>query len=403
MRVRLLVAPLILAATTLPLVVGGSFNASAAMKVAPFDPVSVSFPSPQLGWALGTLACTHHRRCLTLLETVNASASWFEVQLPARLVKAIDDHGDDIAGLNVDLANEKDGWIYGDEPATIHQGGQSYQGFKSVLWSTHDGGSAWSRQTLPGVSTSAETAIYDVAASSTTVYVLAPKGDGAAVESSPVGENAWRRANVVTLNGPAGGAQPSGEIVLQGAAGWLIYGNDRGTTGSAQLSKRGTWVAWRSPCTAVGHGYAVPAAANAKDLVAVCGMGGFAYPMPTPAPRGATIGSSWLYFSTNGGATFSVGTEIKPVKGNLSFGQFGGVLASPQPGVVILGRDIGNGRDLIASYNGGRSWTVVVRRDVTSLEFPDAQHGVALAELPNHANEMIVTSDGGHRWTPVTF
>ncbi|HEV7959163.1 MAG TPA: hypothetical protein VGP11_06845, partial [Acidimicrobiales bacterium] len=311
-------------------------TAGAASRPAPFDPVSVSFATPQLGWALGTLACAHHHRCLSLLETVNAGTSWFEVQLPLKLVKVIDSHDDDLSGLHVDLANEKDGWIFGDEPATIHQRGQTYAGFKSVLWATHSGGSTWA-PTLHGASIFTDDTIYDVAATSTTVYVLAPRGDGAVVESSPVGENAWRRDSEVALNGPAGGAEPSGTMVLEGSKGWLIYGNDRGTDGSAQLSKRGTWVAWRAPCASVGDGYAVPAAASVKDLIAVCGMGGFAYPMPKTAPPGAMLGSSWLYLSTNGGATFAADTEIKPVKENSSFGEFGGVLAAPRPGVIILG------------------------------------------------------------------
>ncbi len=405
MRTRFASAFILLISSTSLL--GGISSAAGTSAAATFDPVSVSFVTPQLGWALGSLACAHHRRCLTLLATVSAGSSWSDVQLPAKLVKVIDGSDNDLSGLHVDLANEKDGWVFGDEPATIHQGAQVYAGFKSVLWATHDGGSTWTLQTLHSANALADNNIYDVAADSTTAYVLAPKGggDSAVVESSPVGENAWRPDGDVALNGPAGGGQPIGAIVLKGSKGWLIFGNDRGTTGSAQLSKDGTWVAWRSPCTAVGHGYAVPAAASANDLVAVCGMGGFAYPMPKTAPRGAVIGSSWLYFSTNGGDTFTVGTEVKPVKGNWSFGEFGGVLAAPRPGVVILGRNVGNGQDLITSFDGGSKWRAVFRGDVTDLEFASASQGVALVQLPNRYedNKMIRTSDGGRNWTPVVF
>jgi len=238
------------------------------------------------------------------------------------------------------------------------------------------------------------------------VYVLAPtKSDSAEVESSPVGENEWKKANHVALNGPAGGAQPSGSMVLEGSTGWLIFGNDRGTTGSAQLSSHDTWVAWRSPCAGVGHGYAVPAAANARDLVAVCGMGGFAYPMPTSAPRGATIGSSWLYFSTNGGASFTAGGEIRPVKENWSAGQFAGVLALSQPGVIILSRNVGNTEQLVASYDKGASWSVVYAGRVSYLNFVDSSEGVGLVDVANSGEPtiMIMSNDAGRSWKSISF
>jgi hypothetical protein len=227
----------------------------------------------------------------------------------------------------------------------------------------------------------------------------------AEVESSPIGENKWHRANRVALNGPAGGAQPSGSMVVDGTNGWLIFGNDRGTIGSAQLSKNGTWIAWRSPCAGVGHGYAVPAVANARDLVAVCGMGGYAYSMPTTAPRGATLGSGWLYFSTNSGASFHAGGEIRPVKENYAAGEFGGVLAYPRPSEVVLGRNEGNGQQLIASFDGGMQWSVVYSGWVSSLTFVDSSEGIGLVRTDNgpQASAMIMTFDGGRHWRAITF
>jgi hypothetical protein len=404
MRVRPVVASLALVAATMSSVVGGSLPGGATSKVAPFEPISVSFSSTKQGWVLGTLACAHERRCLTMLETVNAGQSWFDVQLPVPFVKVINHSDNDTSELNVHFANPEDGWVYGEEPATIHQGDQTYSGWKSVLWATHDGGTRWERQVVPAMN--AQGTVYDVESSRTTVYVLAPsKSGGAEVESASVGSNTWRRANHVALNGPAGGALPSGSMVLEGDTGWLIFGNDRGTTGSAQLSTHGTWMTWRSPCAGVGHGYALPAAANARDLVVVCGMGGFAYPLPKSAPRGATIGSSWLYFSTNGGATFKVGREIRPVKANLSFGQFAGVLASPRPGVVILSRYVGNAQQLVVSHGSGARWSVVYTGSVSYLSFMSSSEGVGLVSSRNgnQPENMIMSFDGGQHWRTVSF
>jgi hypothetical protein len=403
MRARIVVTFLAVVATSLSPGVLSTFHASAASAVAPFEPVSVSFTSPQDGWVLGTLACARTRRCLTMLETINAGTSWFEVQLPVPLVKVIDHRDNDTSGLNVHFANAEDGWVYGEEPATIHQGSQTYSGWDATLWATHDGGTRWEQQKLPGME--AHGTVYDVATSATMAYVLAPHKDGAEVEGSPVGQNRWRTINHVALNGPAGGALPSGEMVLDGTTGWLIFGNDRGTTGSARLSQHGTWVAWRSPCASLGHGYAVPAAANANDLVAVCGMGGFAYPMPKSAPRGAVIGSSWLYFSTNGGATFTPGGEVRPVKPNLSFGQFAGVLASPRPGVVILSRYVANTEQLVVSDDNGARWSVIFTGWVSNLSFVNSSEGVGLVSSrnDNQPERMIMTLDGGQHWRTVSF
>ena len=308
MRARRIVTLMATIATAMSPFADG-LRAGATAKVASFEPVSVSFSSAKQGWVLGTLSCAKDRRCLAMLETVNAGQSWFNAHLPAPLVNVIN-HWDNDTSISQGSLRESKRRL-GLWTRTRHHppGRPDVSGFKTVLWATHDGGTRWARQMSPG--DKQQGTIYDLEASRTMVYVLAPtKSDSAEVESSPVGENEWEEANHVALNGPAGGAQPSGSMVLEGSTGWLIFGNDRGTTGSAQLSSHDTWVAWRSPCAGVGHGYAVPAAANARDLVAVCGMGGFAYPMPTSAPRGATIGSSWLYFSTNGGASFTACGEI---------------------------------------------------------------------------------------------
>jgi hypothetical protein len=390
----------------------GAPSASASSKPAPFDPLSVSYVSPQDGWVLGTLACAHHRRCLTLLYTVNGGLSWIEGSLNSTMVKEADtsvngesplEYG---TGLGVRFANVDDGWIFGTLPVKVHDKKKTSEVFELALWSTHNGGATWSSETLKGVSPRGT--IYDVEASSSTVYALlaATNDYDAVVYSSGVGTNQWHKDIAPAQHGPAGGAQPGGAIVLKGSSGWLIYGNDRGTTGSARLSSKGTWVAWRAPCTSVGYGYAVPAAASVMELAAVCGMGGFASPMPKTAPKGAVIGSSWLYLSKNGGASFTPGPELRPVKENLSFGQYSGVLASPEPGVFILSRNVAKGAELIASFNDGRTWSVVSKGDITwftDIDFAGPNRGVAIGQLANHANQMLTTPDGGRRWTPVNF
>jgi hypothetical protein len=106
-------------------------------------------------------------------------------------------------------------------------------------------------------------------------------------------------------------------------------------------------------------------------------MGGFAYGLSKAAPPGAALGSSWLYFSENGGTTFAAGPELGPQGYS-----FGDVLASPAPGTVVGGLAyFGNGdvneQDLRASFDGGHHWTVVYRGQLFYSVSPARRKGWA--------------------------
>jgi len=296
-------------------------------------------------------------------------------------------------GLNVRFANLLDGWIYGGLLVP-----SQYQGTSApALWSTHNGGVTWVKDRLPaGLSTTGS--IFDVEAAAGRVYLMArDKTFGVTVESSPLGQDVWRHANTVALNDPAGGGEQSGAFVLHAARGWLVEGNDRGTTGSAQLDSTGQWVGWVPPCASVGHGFAIPAASTAENLVAICVMGGYAEGLSPSAPPGATIGSSWLYFSDNGGRSFQAGPELGPL-GDF----FGGVLATPEPGAILVSHG-DMGQDLLGSFDGGRTWTVVYHGALSYLGFTSPLQGVGIVQLTSTTTKMIMTFDGGHSWATVSF
>ena len=364
--------------------------------------MSVTFVSLSTGWALGTAPCGGSRTCLALRRTTDGGRSWSPGPLPAALVASADRQVGGLradccgAGLNIRFADSRDGWIFGGLVAPSPYGGS----LKPTFWSTHDGGLTWRQQPPPGLSS--EGAIFDLEAAGGRVYFMAQEATGAAVvETSPVSRDSWRPA--LKLGTPAGGAQPSGAIVLQGGNGWLVEGNDRGTAGSARLDGNGQWVGWRPPCASVGNSFAVPAVSTPADLVAVCVMGGFAYPLSSAAPRGAVLGSSWLYFSDNGGRDFVPGPELGPRQD-----VFGDVLASPSPGVVLMSRSyFGHGgvnqQDLRASFDGGYHWTVVYGGQVLYLGFTSPVQGVAIVQSPAGTTGMIMTFYGGHHWAPVRF
>jgi hypothetical protein len=385
---------------------GALGSARGAAAGARFDPASVTFVSLRQGWVLGSAPCASARPCLSLEETSDAGHSWRARPLPAALVAAADRGVEGTtavlaegAGLNVRFADPRDGWIYGALAVSIRQGGVSSVTTRPLLWSTHDGGATWQRQYLTGLGSG--DAIFDVEAARGTAYLMETnRSEGVSVKSSPVAVDRWRLAGDVRLGSPAGGGEQSGAFVLQGGSGWLVEGNDRGTTGSARLAAGGRWVAWTPPCASVGHSFAIPAASTSRHLVAVCVMGGFAYPLSPSAPHGAKLGSSWLYLSGDGGDTFVAGPEL----GTQRQGFYGSVLASPSPAAILVGHAGENGgQDLLASFDGGVRWRVVYRGEVTFLGFTSPDQGVAISRPPHGPATMIMTFDGGRRWAPVSF
>jgi photosystem II stability/assembly factor-like uncharacterized protein len=127
-------------------------------------------------------------------------------------------------------------------------------------------------------------------------------------------------------------------------------------------------------------------------------MGGFASPLSSAAPRGAVLGSTWLYTSDDAGRTFTSGPELG--SGNVYFGS---VLASPRPSTILVTRNIAPHQELLASFDAGRHWTVVYAGTVSYLHFVDATEGFALAQRSKGRTQLIMTFDGGYNWFAVPF
>jgi hypothetical protein len=363
-------------------------SGSGAGEAAVFHPLSVTFVSSEQGWALGTGGC-RGRVCLELFETTDAGRSWSPRPLPAALVAtgpAIAKGGStqlaDGEFLDIRFADPRDGWIYGDTT-----------GSSPTVWSTHDGGTVW-RETRPR-SLGPRGRIFDLEAAAGGAYLLGLNGAGRVVVARAAASgDRWRILSTPPLGSPAGGGAQGGALVLQGSTGWIVEGNDRGTTGSARLDASGRWVAWTPPCAAVGGSFAVPAAANPSSLVAVCVMGGFAFPLSKAAPPGATLHSSWLYVSSDGGETFVAGPELH--------GGGGGALATPAPGVVLLG----GAQGLSESLDGGRHWSTVYHGNLVYLGFTTPTQGVGITGSPGGATNttrLIMSYDGGRHWKQVAF
>lgn len=363
-----------------------------------FDPVSVTFVSASTGWALGRSTCPAGA-CLALRETGDGGRRWGNVALPKPLLAEAEVKGPQPVGslLGVRFADAEDGWIYGFVPS-----GQRVIGLKTAIWSTHDGGASWHPVAIAGFDP-ALGGVLDLEAGGGRAYALLYRMTAfggyespLVLESTPSGEDGWAPVPA-PLGLPGGGGNITGAILLQGTTGWVVEGNDRGTSGSARLVA-GRWRAWAPPCDELGRSLAYPAAANAYDLAAVCVMGGFASPLPAAAPRGATLGSAWLYESGDGGAIWSAVAQL-----GREGEDYGAQLARPTPSSYLVS-GISQGQTVLeASFDGGRRWSVVHRGSLGYLGFTTASQGVAIAYGPGPSTNtyLLMTYDGGRAWSDV--
>ena len=163
------------------------------------------------------------------------------------------------------------------------------------------------------------------------------------------------------------------------------------------LAPTGAWTAWTPPCRSVGGTFAVPAVTG-DDMAAVCVMGGFASPLSPAAPRGARLGSSWLYVSHDAGRTFTAAAELGAL--GTSFGP----VAEPVPGTILVGRSAAGSNELEASFDGGLRWTTVAHGPVSYLGFTTPTQGVAITQSPSGGRAaLLMSDDGGHRWRTVAL
>jgi photosystem II stability/assembly factor-like uncharacterized protein len=274
-----------------------------------------------------------------------------------------------VTPTEVRFANTQDGWIIG------WTGGHA----PISLWETHDGGAHWEMADLP--SGQPNQGVIEVAASTGTVvatFCNMPRH----ILTSPVRVDDWTIAP--TTLGVSAGPDCTTTIVLQGASGWILD-SDRGVQKSARLDD-GAWVPWTPTIDCRGSASASLAASDATHLVLVCDAGEwFSGP-----PR--TVVS----FSDDGGASFQPSSNVLPPATY-------GMDASPAPGVAVIATKYGL-RGLIATFNGGTTWTNVypltTNGGCSYVGFTTATQGVAICS-PN--GTMLMTFDGGHTWNPVSF
>ena len=340
-------------------------SASPAETMAPaavlgLAPASVTFVSADVGWVLGTGACAGGP-CAAIARTGDGGRTWSPAPAPpTAMAEGPGQATSGVSGLR--FADTNNGWAFGPD-----------------LWATHDGGTTWARVTIPGVPADAPVFALETAAGIVHAAVL--DGGDFRVASSPVGSDGW---SVSPVRVPVGaGPVPVVQLVLSGAAGWLVE-NDRTVVGGARLAN-GSWVAWTPPCADV-VGPAFLAASSPTELAAACDVGLWSNPT-----------GDHLYLSHDGGSTFSRSGTAAPLT-------TAAMAAMASPSAVVVGGSDGTGSVLAATTDAGRTWKVVARLpagQIADLGFTTATQGVVIVGGVGGSASLLMTRDGGQTWHAV--
>ncbi|HEY5436503.1 MAG TPA: hypothetical protein VIK13_14825 [Candidatus Limnocylindrales bacterium] len=347
---------------------------SAAPAAIGFAPVSVTFISTDAGWALGSVPCGS-TRCAAIERTKDGGRTWAPAPAPkTAVVPGIGLPASAGAGIGrLRFATANDGWAFGPD-----------------LWATHDGGASWTRASVPGLPAGSVMVALETANGS----VHAAFYDGAqdfGIAVSPVGSDAW---SVSPLRLPVGaGPVPAVQLVLSGNTGWLLQ-NDRTVVNGAHLVG-GVWRTWTPPCADVA-GPAAIAASSPTDLVAACDVGSWS------SPQGGH-----LFVSRDGGTAFTETGGRVPVA-------LGSEVAMADTSAIVVSGSNSTGSVLAGTFDGGQTWSVVLQEGsgplglvpdvrLAELGFTTPTQGVVVASLVSGSGQLLMTRDGGHTWSAVTF
>lgn len=328
----------------------------AAQSAAPagFAPQSVTFVSPVDGFTLGAAPCGSGS-CTTLVATADAGNTW---RLVGRLSPSLG--GDTPAITKVRFATPLDGWVFGPQ-----------------LWSTHDGGRTWRQISEPQP-------VSDVEAAGGVAYAVV----GGQLLRTPVAADSWQAVRQVGQ---------SATMALHGRAIWIVEGG--GGPGATKLLASPDGASWRTladPCAKLGPEWTLISVApvTSSHLYLLCG-------------GGAAAGSEAkkLLFSTDAGQTATATAVDPPLSGDTN-----GVAAASDAVVAIPA--VSGASEVYRSGDAGKSWQTPLQQGdggvgYFDVGFTTATQGVAiygqLGRAGTSAPQLLMTRDAGATWSVVHF
>jgi hypothetical protein len=301
--------------------------------------------------------------CAVLASTSNGGSSWsYAGAVPVAIT------GPNPAVSKVRFATKNDGWVFGPQ-----------------LWSTHNGGQTWTEQTTPGP-------VSDVEASGGVAYALEascgtpPCIQGDHLLQTPVSTDGW-----TAISGPKLGDGP-GSLAPHGNTVWVVV-NGGGTSTFDMVVGGTSWHRLANPCPAVGTDLALVGVApvSMTALFELCA-----------GDPGAGSETKVVLFSSDGGA-HATATSAAPARGGLASG-----IAAASTAVVAVPAASGASY-VYRSADGGHTWGTPLNQGdggvgYFDVGFTTATQGVAVYGNPAQGkSSLLMTHDAGATWKPVRF
>jgi len=310
--------------------------------------VSVTFVSTRTGWALGNAPCSH-RPCTSVARTQDGGLTWRGIPGPRAETAGTDG---DLQTRELRFANLRDGFAYGPD-----------------LFTTHDGGGHWSRIIVKG-------RVADLEVAQGRWWAVVDSCDEAEGTCPTAGKVITGAADSDRFTTAAVLApDESGEVVLHGSRVYLALSSGSYEHADPHLRVGPSFARRTVPC----NQYETPALAASADraLVLVC----------TSVDGAAGMQPKRAFMSTDGGLRWTRIGDPPPVVGT--------AVAATSPATFIANSR--NGVDV--TRDGGRTWTVSLSSEGASyVGFVDDSFGTALAE-----DKLFLTRNAGRSWSRVVF
>jgi len=345
-----------------------------------FEPGSVTFVSSSTGFVIGIDSSCAAGACVALARTTDGGSGWVALPAPDASYESRNYQGSTAVPpvSEVRFADELDGWIYGPS-----------------LFATHDGGATWQAVSLGGSVVSLETSggYVDALVSRCTgmqgqectgplqLYQAQATGGGfSPVLTGPSVSSSVGVLLHLSLHTPVGFVNMTG---VGESDQTFIYATQN-------LANPSGWKAFPDPCAKLTNDFFDAfVAPDTTSLYTLCSgegaagsvikavvktVSGVSAVTGTPPPGGdpealaatsagtlvvsAASGASWLYRSTDGGATWTTAGTFND--GGIGFNDLG--FTTSTQGVVIhgvAGPPTNVVSQLLMTTDGGASWSIV--------------------------------------------
>ncbi len=318
-----------------------------------FAATSVTFVSADEAFVLGTAPCAS-KPCTSIVRTLDRGVSW--VGLPAPVVPLGDpDSSTGSAVWGIRFANAEHGFVFG-----------------NGLWVTTDGGEQWTAITAP------QGSIVDLEVIDSQVLALMRSGT---LYRRALSGGSWyvvtqlSDARVIATQGQVAAVLDGTSVVVTGNGGLTVT---RHATPCSSPATAGSALAVTGPeslALLCAGGAAMGSVQKAVYVSADLGAqwttagspptsgdpAGISGGTPTQLVVGAASGASWLYYSADGGPSWS--TAYQASDGGAGFNDLG--FTTTTDGVVVSGPAYSDGNtegmpgQLLLTSDGGATWQTV--------------------------------------------